>query len=81
MFVGVAVVLAVAAVVDETATLVAVDVAVVGTAELLLLLQAAKVKMDATISHAVLDAVLMPARPFSLGIAGSNKLRGDRNRL
>jgi hypothetical protein len=74
-------VLAATVVVDETATLVAVDVAVVGAAELLLLLQAAKVKMAAMIGHAVLDAVLMPAPPFSPGIAGSNKLRGDRNRL
>jgi hypothetical protein len=43
-------------------------------------LQAANVKMAATIGHAVLDAVLMPAPPISQGIAGSNKLRGDRSR-
>jgi hypothetical protein len=79
--VGVAVVLAATAVVDETATLVAADgVAVVVAAELLLPLHAANVKMAAIIGHAVLDAVLTPAPPISLGIAGSNKLRGDQSR-
>jgi excisionase family DNA binding protein len=74
-------VLAATVVVDETAAVgVVVAFAVVVAAELLLPLQAANVKMAATIGHAVLDAVLMPAPPISQGIAGSNKLRGDRSR-